>query len=225
MGQKVNPIVFRLPVRRDWRSRWFADKKCFSKFLLDDYKIRRFIREKLKYASIIARIDIERSGERVRVRIATPRPGVVIGVKGKELEKLTAELRTLVNFDVIVDIQEIKRPDLVAQLVAENVAMQIERRVAFRRALKKAVQSAMSFGASGIRIRCSGRLGGAEIARTEEQKDGCVPLHTLRANVDYGFAEANTAAGKIGIKCWLFNGKEETFQPRRADRERMRRDE
>jgi small subunit ribosomal protein S3 len=191
---------------------------------LDDHKIRRFIRAKLKYASI-ARVDIERSGDRVRVRIATPRPGVVIGVKGKELEKLTAELKALINFDVIVDIQEIKRPDLVAQLVAENVAMQIERRVAFRRAMKKAVQSAMGFGANGIRIRCSGRLGGAEIARTEEQKDGCVPLHTLRANVDYGFTEANTAAGKIGIKCWLFNGREEPFQARKSDRERTKRDE
>jgi small subunit ribosomal protein S3 len=224
MGQKVNPIVFRLPVRRDWRSRWFADKKNFPKFLLDDHRIRCLIRSKLKYASI-ARIDIERSGDRVRVRIATPRPGVIIGVKGKELDKLTAELRAMINFDVIVDIQEIKRPDLVAQLVAENVAMQIERRVAFRRAMKKAVQSAMSFGANGIRIRCSGRLGGAEIARTEEQKDGCVPLHTLRANVDYGFAEANTAAGKIGIKCWLFNGREDAFQSKKSDRERVKRDE
>ncbi|MDR2738059.1 MAG: 30S ribosomal protein S3 [Puniceicoccales bacterium] len=217
MGQKVNPIVFRLPVRRDWRSRWFSDKKNFAKFLLNDYKIRSFIKSRLRYASI-ARIDIERSGDKVRVKLSTPRPGVVIGVKGKELDKLTAELRTLAGADVVVDVQEIKRPDLVAQLVAENVAMQLERRVAFRRALKKVVQSAMSFGAIGIRVRCSGRLGGAEIARTEEQKDGCVPLHTLRANVDYGFAEANTAAGKIGIKCWLFRDKDEPRQQKKSEK-------
>jgi small subunit ribosomal protein S3 len=152
------------------------------------------------------------------VRLATSRPGVIIGVKGKELEKLTTELKALIGMDVMIDIQEIERPDLVAQLVAENVAMQIERRVAFRRALKKVIQSAMSFGAGGIRVRCSGRLGGAEIARTEEQKDGCVPLHTLRANIDYGFAEANTAAGKIGIKCWVFNRKKETSFQKKSDR-------
>jgi small subunit ribosomal protein S3 len=217
MGQKVNPIIFRLPIRRDWSSRWFADKKNFAEFLIGDHKIRRFIKAKLKYASI-ARIDIERSGDRVRVRLATPRPGVVIGVKGKELEKLTAELKALTGIDVIIDVQEIKRPDLVAQLVAENVAMQLERRVPFRRALKKAVQSAMSFGARGIRIRCSGRLGGAEIARTEEQREGCVPLHTLRANIDYGFTEADTAAGKIGIKCWLLNDKDELSSPKKPEK-------
>jgi small subunit ribosomal protein S3 len=219
MGQKVNPIVFRLPVRRDWRSRWFADKKNFAKFLLDDYKIRRFVKTKMKHAPV-ARVDVERSGENVRVKLFTPRPGVLIGVKGKELDKLTVELSALTGSAIVVDVQEVKRPDLVAQLVAENVAMQLERRVAFRRALKKVVQSAMSFGAGGIRVRCSGRLGGTEIARTEEQKDGCVPLHTLRANVDYGFAEANTAAGKIGIKCWLFNRKDELNQPRRGERNR-----
>ncbi|MDR1432899.1 MAG: 30S ribosomal protein S3 [Puniceicoccales bacterium] len=217
MGQKVNPIVFRLPVRRDWSSRWFADKNNFAKFLISDYKMRRFIKAKLKHAAI-AHIDIERSGDKVRVRLATPRPGIIIGVKGKELDKLTDELRLLAGADVIVDVQEIKRPDLVAQLAAENVAMQLERRVPFRRALKKAVQAAMSFGARGIRIRCSGRLGGAEIARTEEQRDGCVPLHTLRANVDYGFAEADTAAGKIGIKCWLFNDRDEAMSQRKSDK-------
>ncbi|MDR3144204.1 MAG: 30S ribosomal protein S3 [Puniceicoccales bacterium] len=216
MGQKVNPIVFRLPICRDWRSRWFADSKNFAKFLLADYKIRRFIKEKLKYASI-ARVDIERSGDKIRLKLSTPRPGIVIGVKGKELEKLTEQLKLLVGTDVIIDVQEIKRPDLVAQLVAENVAMQLERRVVFRRALKKVVQSAMSFGASGIRVRCSGRLGGAEIARTEEQKEGCVPLHTLRANVDYGFAEANTTAGKIGIKCWLFSNRQESMPQRKFE--------
>ncbi|MDR1413919.1 MAG: 30S ribosomal protein S3 [Puniceicoccales bacterium] len=219
MGQKVNPIIFRLPIRRDWSSRWFADKKNFAEFLIGDQKIRRFIKKKLKYASI-AHIDIERSGGRIRVRLATPRPGVVIGVKGKELEKLTVELKALTGIDVIIDVQEIKRPDLVAQLVAENVAMQLERRIPFRRALKKAVQSAMSFGARGIRIRCSGRLGGAEIARTEEQREGCVPLHTLRANIDYGFTEADTAAGKIGIKCWLLNDMDELSSAKKSDKQR-----
>ncbi|MDR2436248.1 MAG: 30S ribosomal protein S3 [Puniceicoccales bacterium] len=208
MGQKVNPIIFRLPVRKDWRSCWFADKKNFPKFVLEDFKIRDFIGRKLKHASI-ASIDIERSGERVRVKLFTPRPGVVIGVKGKELERVTEVLNRITGRDVLVDVQEIKKPDLVAQLVSDGVASQLERRVAFRRALKKAVQTSMSFGASGIRIKCSGRLGGAEIARSEEQKAGCVPLHTLRENIDYGFSEANTVYGKIGVKCWICNKQPE----------------
>lgn len=217
MGQKVNPIVFRLPVRRDWCSRWYADKKHFADFLVGDYRIRRFIKTQWKHAAI-AKIEIERSGDKVRVKLYTPRPGVIIGVKGKELDKLTAQLKKLVGTDVIVDVQEVKRPDLDAQLVAENVAQQLERRIAFRRALKKVVQSAMSFGAGGIRVRCSGRLGGAEIARTEEQKDGSVPLHTIRADVDYGFAEAQTAAGKIGIKCWLLKNKDGASRSRKNDK-------
>jgi len=208
MGQKVSPIVFRLPVTRDWRSRWFADKRTFAKFLISDRKIRDFIKNQWR-RSIVSKIEIERSGDKVRVRLHTPRPGIVIGVKGKELDSLAAKLRILTGSDVIVDVQEVKRPDLDAQLVAENVAMQLEKRIAFRRAMKKVVQSAMSFGAGGIRVRCSGRLGGAEIARTEEQKDGCVPLHTIRAGVEYGFAEANTSAGKIGIKCWLLKSKDD----------------
>lgn len=202
MGQKVNPVVFRLPIRRDWKSRWFALKKDFAKFVKEDSEIRTFLKAKLKYASV-AKIDIERSGDRIRVKLFTARPGVVIGVKGKELEKLTAELNKMTGKEVLVDIQDVKKPDLVAQLVAENVALQLERRIAFRRALKKAVQTTMSCGADGIRIRCSGRLGGAEIARSEEQREGRVPLHTLRANVDYGFSEANTVYGKIGVKCWI----------------------
>ena len=202
MGQKVNPIIFRLPIRRDWKSRWFALKKDFAKFVKEDSEIRTFLKTKLKYASV-AEIDIERSGSRIRVKLVTARPGVVIGVKGKELEKLTAELGKMTGKEVLVDIQDVKKPDLVAQLVSENVALQLERRVAFRRALKKAVQTTMSCGADGIRIRCSGRLGGAEIARSEEQREGRVPLHTLRANVDYGFSEANTVYGKIGVKCWI----------------------
>lgn len=208
MGQKVNPIAFRLPVRRDWKSRWFGDKKNFAKFLNEDFKIRDFINQKLKYASI-AEVEIERSGDKIRVKLLTPRPGVVIGVKGKELDRLTKSLNQITGRDVLVDVQEIKKPDLVAQLVSDNVASQLEHRVAFRRALKKAIQTTMSFGAIGIRIRCSGRLGGAEIARSEEQKMGSVPLHTLRANVDYGFSEANTVYGKIGIKCWICNKQPE----------------
>lgn len=208
MGQKVSPIVFRLPVTRDWRSRWFADKRTFAKFLVGDRKIRDFVKNQWR-RSIVSKIEIERSGDKVRVRLHTPRPGIIIGVKGKELDSLAAKLRVLTGSDVIVDVQEVKRPDLDAQLVAENVAMQLEKRIAFRRAMKKVVQSAMSFGAGGIRVRCSGRLGGAEIARTEEQKDGCVPLHTIRAGVEYGFAEANTSAGKIGIKCWLLKSKDD----------------
>ena len=208
MGQKVSPVVFRLPVTRDWRSRWFADKRTFAKFLISDRKIRDFIKSQWR-RSIVSEIEIERSGDKVRVRLHTPRPGIIIGVKGKELDSLAAKLRVLTGSDVIVDVQEVKRPDLDAQLVAENVAMQLEKRIAFRRAMKKVVQSAMSFGAGGIRVRCSGRLGGAEIARTEEQKDGCVPLHTIRAGVEYGFAEANTSAGKIGIKCWLLKSKDD----------------
>ena len=208
MGQKVSPIVFRLPVTRDWRSRWFADKRTFAKFLVGDRKIRDFVKNQWR-RSIVSKIEIERSGDKVRVRLHTPRPGIIIGVKGKELDSLAAKLRVLTGSDVIVDVQEVKRPDLDAQLVAENVAMQLEKRIAFRRAMKKVVQSAMSFGAGGIRVRCSGRLGGAEIARAEEQKDGCVPLHTIRAGVEYGFAEANTSAGKIGIKCWLLKSKDD----------------
>ena len=208
MGQKVSPVVFRLPVTRDWRSPWFADKRTFAKFLISDRKIRDFIKNQWR-RSIVSKIEIERSGDKVRVRLHTPRPGIIIGVKGKELDSLAAKLKVLTGSDVIVDVQEVKRPDLDAQLVAENVAMQLEKRIAFRRAMKKVVQSAMSFGAGGIRVRCSGRLGGAEIARAEEQKDGCVPLHTIRAGVEYGFAEANTSAGKIGVKCWLLKSKDD----------------
>jgi small subunit ribosomal protein S3 len=208
MGQKVNPIVFRLPIRKDWKSRWFADKKSFAKFVHEDFKIREFVKRKLKYASI-AEVDIERSGEKIRVRLLTPRPGVVIGVKGKELERTSEVLNRITGREVFVDVQEVKKPDLVAQLVSDNIASQLERRVAFRRALKKAVQTSMSFGAIGVRIKCSGRLGGAEIARSEEQKAGCVPLHTLRENIDYGFSEAKTVYGKIGIKCWICNKQPE----------------
>lgn len=202
MGQKTNPIGFRLPVRRNWESRWYAKKREFGVLLEEDFRIREMLQKKLKQAAV-PRIFIERAGTRVRVKIFTARPGIVIGRKGQELEKLKEELTRFVGKDVILDIQEVKKPEMVAYLVAENVALQLERRISFRRAIKKAMQSSLSVGALGIRIQCSGRLGGAEIARREWQRNGRVPLHTMRENVDYGFAKANTVYGVIGVKCWL----------------------
>lgn len=211
MGQKVNPIGFRLAVRRDWQSRWFAGKGEFPRNIEEDYRIRKFLGDKFRYAAV-PKIYIERAGNRVRIKVFTARPGVVIGRKGQELDKLKEQLTKMVQKDVILDVQEVKRPDLVAQLVAENVALQLERRIFFRRAMKKAVQSTMSLGATGIRLQVSGRLGGSDIARTETSRAGSVPLHTLRANVDYGFAEGRTTAGIIGIKCWI-HLPEEDDQP------------
>lgn len=204
MGQKVNPISFRLPVRRNWESRWFATSKDYPSLVKEDYEIRRFLTKKLRYAAV-PRISIERAGSRIRVKVYTARPGVVIGRKGQELEKLREDLQRITAKEIILDIQEVKKPDVVAQLVAENIALQIERRISTRRAMKKALQATMGMGALGVRIRCSGRLGGAEIARKEEQRTGSVPLHTLRANVDYGFAQAYTVYGVIGVKCWICN--------------------
>ena len=202
MGQKVNPKGFRLAVRRDWESRWFAGKGDYAEAVNEDYRIREFLNKKLKAASV-PRIFIERAGQRIRVKIYTARPGVVIGQKGSALETLKADLAKFLGKDVLVDIQEIKKPDHVAYLVAESVALQLERRVSFRRAIKKAISSCMSAGADGVKLQVSGRLGGAEIARTEWQRKGRIPLHTLRENIDYGFTEANTVYGKIGVKCWL----------------------
>ena len=202
MGQKVNPKGFRLAVRRDWESRWFAGKGDYAEAVNEDYRIREFLNKKLKAASV-PRIFIERAGQRIRVKIYTARPGVVIGQKGSALETLKADLAKFLGKDVLVDIQEIKKPDLVAYLVAESVALQLERRVSFRRAIKKAISSCMSAGADGVKLQVSGRLGGAEIARTEWQRKGRIHLHTLRENIDYGFTEANTVYGKIGVKCWL----------------------
>jgi len=208
MGQKVNPIGFRLQVNRDWRSRWYASRKDFAGFLLADHKIREKLKNKLRSAAV-SRITIERAWNSVRVTIYTARPGVVIGRKGQEIETLTKEVSDLVGSkQVKIDIVEIKRPDLDAQLVAENVAAQLERRISFRRAMKRTVQVTMDGGALGVKIRCAGRLGGAEIARTEWYREGKVPLHTLRIPIDYGFAEANTVAGKIGIKCWICRPEE-----------------
>ena len=202
MGQKVHPNGFRLSVTRDWDSRWYASKKDFPVFVKEDHMIREFLNEKLRYASV-PRIFIERASGRIRVKVFTARPGVVIGRKGTELDKLKESLYKVVNKDIMLDIQEVKRPELSAQLVAEGVALQLERRIAFRRAMKRAVQTTMAMGADGIRIQCSGRLAGADIARTEQQRMGKVPLQTLRANISYGFSEASTVYGIIGVKCWI----------------------
>jgi small subunit ribosomal protein S3 len=218
MGQKTNPIGLRVAVNRDWISKWFAEKKDFGKLLAEDHKIRQILKTKLEGASV-SKIQIERAASRCRITIFTARPGVVIGRKGAEIDKLKEELSKMTGKEVYVDIQEVKQPEIDAQLVAENVALQLERRVSFRRALKKAVQVAVDFGAEGIKVRVGGRLGGAEIARVEKYHQGRVPLHTLRANIDYGFAEANTMYGKIGVKCWICKGeskmekKEQQQQP------------
>jgi small subunit ribosomal protein S3 len=190
MGQKTNPIGFRIAVTKDWLSKWYADKKEFGKLLSEDRKIRELLMKKLESASV-PKIHIERAATRCRITIFTARPGVVIGRKGAEIDKLKEELSKMTGKEIYVDIQEIKSPEIDAQLVADNVALQLERRISFRRAMKKAVQTAMDFGAEGIKIRCSGRLGGAELARVEMYHEGRVPLHTLRANIEYGFAEAN----------------------------------
>ncbi len=205
MGQKTNPIGLRVAVNKDWRSKWYAGKVEFGKLLAEDRKIRDTLKKKLESASV-PRILIERAGTRCRVTIMTARPGVVIGRKGSEIDKLKEELSKLTGKEIYVDIMEIKQPELDAQLVAENVALQLERRVSFRRAMKKALQITMDFGAEGVKIRCAGRLGGAELARVETYHQGRVPLHTLRANIDYGFAEALTVYGKLGVKCWICKG-------------------
>ena len=206
MGQKVNPIGLRTALTRNWESRWFAGKALFGKWLHEDLKIRKFIKEKFA-AAAIARIRIERFASRVRITIFAARPGMLIGKKGAELDVLRQDVMKMVEGkdirDIAVDVNEIKRAETNAQLVAENVAMQLERRIGFRRAMKRAIQTAMDMGVDGIKINCAGRLGGAELARTEQYKEGRVPLHTLKANIDYGFVEANTTAGKIGVKVWI----------------------
>jgi small subunit ribosomal protein S3 len=206
MGQKANPIGLRVAVNKDWRSKWFAGKKEFGKLLAEDFRIREILKRKLESASV-PKIQIERAASRCRITIFTARPGVVIGRKGAEIDKLKEELSLMTGKEIYVDIQEVKTPETDAQLVAENVALQLERRISFRRAMKKAVQTAMDFGAEGIKIRCAGRLGGAELARVESYHEGRVPLHTLRAAIDYGFAEAKTVYGKLGIKCWICRGE------------------
>lgn len=207
MGQKTNPIGLRVAVNRDWRSRWFASKKEFSGLLVEDQLIRSHLKKKLD-AAAVPMIHIERAASRCRITIYTARPGVVIGRKGQEIDKLKEELSKLTGKEIYVDISEVKDADTDAQLVAENVAVQLERRVSFRRAMKKAVQMAMDKGAEGIKIRCAGRLGGAELARVESYHEGRVPLHTLRARIDFGFAEARTMYGKLGVKCWICRGEQ-----------------
>jgi small subunit ribosomal protein S3 len=205
LGQKVHPIGFRLGVNRNWDSRWFARKE-YSKFVLEDYNIRKFLKKRLFQAGV-ARIEIERAANKARIRIYTARPGIIIGKKGVEIEKLKRELETMINRQIIIDIQEVRKAEVEAQLVAENVALQLVRRIAFRRAMKKSVTAALRFGAQGIKIACSGRLGGAEMARREWYREGRVPLHTLRADIDYGFAEARTTYGIIGVKVTIFKGE------------------
>lgn len=205
MGQKVHPIGFRLGYNKVWNSRWFADRD-FSRFIQEDKFLRDFLKKKL-YESGIARIDIERAASKAKIIIHTARPGIVIGKKGAQIEALKKELEKQIRHEVIIDIQEVRKPETDAQLVAENVAQQLERRVAFRRAMKKAVNSALKFGSKGIKISCAGRLGGAEMARSEWYREGRVPLHTLRADIDYGFAEASTTYGIIGVKVIIFKGE------------------
>ena len=206
MGQKVNPHGLRVGVIKDWDSKWYAEDADFSEFLVEDYNIRKFLKEKL-FAAGISKIEIERASDRVKVIIYTAKPGVVIGKAGAEIEKTKKELSKLTDKKVLVDIKEIKRPDKDAQLAAENVAAQLENRVAFRRAMKSVMGRAMKSGALGIKTSCSGRLGGADMARTEFYSEGTIPLQTLRANIDYGFAEADTTYGKVGVKVWIYKGE------------------
>ena len=205
MGQKVHPVSFRLGINRSWDSKWFANKE-YSDFVFEDFNIRKFLKKKLLQAGV-SRIEIERAANKVRIRIYAARPGIIIGKKGVEIERLKSELEKMIKKDAILDIQEVRKAEVDAQLVAENVAMQLVRRIAFRRAMKKSVTSALRFGAQGIKISCSGRLGGAEMARREWYREGRVPLHTIRADIDYGFAEAFTTYGVIGVKVIIFKGE------------------
>ena len=208
MGQKVHPIGFRLAVSKDWRSKWYAPERDFADHLHSDLAIRKYLKERLQM-SAISKVVIERAWNSVRVTLHTSRPGLIIGRKGAEIEKMTSDMSDLCGgAQVKIDIFEIRQPELDAQLVAENVAIQLERRIAFRRAMKRALQTAMDFGAEGIRLRCAGRLAGADIARSEEYRNGKVPLQTLRVPIDFGFAEARTTWGIIGVKCWI-NKKED----------------
>ena len=212
MGQKVNPIGFRVTVTKDWLSKWYADKKDYAPLLLEDIKIREIVKTKLA-AAAVSKITIERYANRARITIHTARPGIVIGRKGSEIDKLKEDLGKMTGKEIYVDIVEVKQPETNAQLVAENIGLQLERRISFRRAMKKTVQTAMDFGAQGIKVACGGRLGGSEIARHEKYRVGKIPLHTLRADIDYGFAEANTVYGKIGIKVWVCKGERARKEP------------
>ena len=205
MGQKVHPVGLRLGIIKTWDSKWYAERE-FPSFVIEDRYIRQFFKKHL-YRAGISKIEIERAADKVRIKIHTARPGIVIGKKGAEIERLKKDLESQIKSETLIDILEVKRPELDAQLVAENVALQLTRRVAFRRAMKRAVATALRFGAQGIKVECSGRLGGAEMARTEWYREGRVPLHTLRADIDYGLAEARTIYGIIGVKVWIFKGE------------------
>ena len=206
MGQKVNPHGLRVGIIKDWDSRWFAEPEDFADSLVEDYRIREFLKKKLYHAGV-SKIEIERTSDRVKVIVYTAKPGVVIGKGGAEIEKLKVELAKYSEKKILVDIKEVKRPDSDAQLVAENIAQQLENRISFRRAMKSCMGRAMKAGAKGIKTACSGRLGGADMARTEFYSEGNIPLQTLRADIDYGFAEANTTYGKIGVKTWIYHGE------------------
>ncbi|MGE4518337.1 MAG: 30S ribosomal protein S3 [Desulfobacteraceae bacterium] len=207
MGQKVNPTSLRLGIIKTWDSRWFANKKDYGQRLQEDFRVRKYLKKRLFHAGI-SKIEIERSSKRIKIRIFTSRPGIVIGKKGAEIALIKQEVSKLISKqEVVIDIQEVRKPELDAQLISENVAAQLEKRVAFRRAMKRSVTSAMRLGAEGVKIICSGRLGGAEMARTEWYKEGRIPLHTLRADIDYGVTQAQTTYGVIGIKVFLFKGE------------------
>ncbi len=205
MGQKVHPIGFRVGITKGWQSTWFAGRN-YADLLHDDLKIRKFVKERLSHAGV-SNVEIERASNRARINIWTARPGIIIGKRGSEVDKLKAELQELTGSQVYVNIKEVRKAEMDAQLVAENIAMQLERRIAFRRAMKKSVTSAMRFGAKGVKIQCAGRLGGAEIARREWYREGRVPLGTLRADIDYGTAESKTTYGIVGVKVWIFRGE------------------
>lgn len=205
MGHKVHPYGFRLGYNKNWKSRWFSDKK-YAEYVFEDSKLRKYVKEKLYHAGI-SKIEIERAADKVRLILFTARPGIVIGRKGVEIEKLRGELKGKFGREFVIEVNEIRRPETDAQLVAESIAQQLERRVAFRRAIKKTLGMAQKFGAQGIKVQCGGRLGGAEIARSEWAREGRVPLHTLRADIDYGVAVARTTYGVIGIKVWVFKGE------------------
>ncbi len=215
MGQKTHPLGYRLGYNRTWSSRWYAGKD-FAKLLHEDVKIRKTVKEKLYHAGV-ARIEIERSGDQTKIIIHTARPGIIIGRKGAEVDKLKASLEKEYGRQVYITVKEIKKPELDAQLVSENIAMQLEKRVAFRRAMKRSVAAALRLGAQGIRITCAGRLAGAEIARTEWYREGRVPLHTMRADIDFGFAEAHTTMGQIGVKTWIYKGEALPLQPEKSE--------
>ncbi len=217
MGQKVNPTGLRLGINRTWDSRWYAGKKEYGKLLQEDIKIREYLSEKLKQAGV-SRVVIERPHKTCRVTIHSARPGVVIGKKGADIEKLKSDVQKMTSDEVSLNIVEIRKPEIDAKLVAENIAQQLERRVAFRRVMKRAIQSAMRLGAAGIKITCGGRLGGAEIARVEYYREGRVPLHTLRADIDYGIATAKTTYGTCGVKVWIFKGEIMEHDPMAQDR-------